>query len=148
MNAPMEPTAAPTNSITITESRNSPDVHWIVSNSVADDLPVNDPRHTLWKIDTAPQANSAPSEPLDEPLQDERDADEPVGRADEPHHLDLAASGEDRGLDRVEDQQHRRRQRARSTRRAAKLCSLPPMRCTARTASATKSTLYGRRVST
>ena len=39
----------------------------------------------------------------------ERDADEPVRRADELHHLDLAAAGERGEPDRVHDEEQRRR---------------------------------------
>src|SRR5215211_4344796 len=43
----------------------------------------------------------------DEALDHERPADEPVGRPDEPHHLDLAAPGVDREPDRVAYQHQR-----------------------------------------
>ena len=42
---------------------------------------------------------------LDEALDHERHPDEPVGGADELHHLDLAPPGEHRHADRVEDEQ-------------------------------------------
>ena len=43
----------------------------------------------------------------DDALDHERPADEPAGRADQPHHLDLAAAGVDREPDRVADQHQR-----------------------------------------
>src|SRR6476620_5167756 len=46
-----------------------------------------------------------PQQTADEPLDHEGPADEPVGRADEPHHLALPAAGVDRETDRVRDQQ-------------------------------------------
>ena len=46
-------------------------------------------------------------------LEHERAAHEPVRRADELHHLDLASSREDREPDRVRDQQRSTRRRAR-----------------------------------
>src|ERR1700729_3855651 len=49
-----------------------------------------------------------PSQEADhDPLDQERPADEPTGGADQPHHLDLAAAGEDRKADRVADQHQR-----------------------------------------
>ena len=60
-------------------------------------------------------AASAADEALQQALEHERDADEPVGRADELHHLDLASSGEHRRADRVPDQQHRGEQQGRPT---------------------------------
>ena len=45
----------------------------------------------------------------DHALDHERPADEPVGRADELHHLDLAPAREERQPDRVGDQQRSRR---------------------------------------
>ena len=52
-------------------------------------------------------ASSGAAEPAEQPLDHERAADEPVRRADELHHLDLAAPREDREPDRVRDQQRR-----------------------------------------
>ena len=49
-------------------------------------------------------------EALHHALGDERDAHEPVRRADELHHLDLAATGERGQADRVDDEEQRRRQ--------------------------------------
>src|SRR5947199_3779118 len=48
-----------------------------------------------------------PGRPADEPFEHERTAHEPVRRADELHHLDLAPAREDRQPDRVRDQQGR-----------------------------------------
>src|SRR3954454_17922848 len=53
---------------------------------------------------------AGPDEALDHPLGDERDAHEPVRRADELHHLDLAPAGERRQPDRVHDEEQRRRE--------------------------------------
>ena len=62
--------------------------------------------------------DDAADQALDQTLEHERDADEPVGRADELHHLDLASSGEHRRADRVPDQQHgREHERDRETGR-------------------------------
>ena len=47
------------------------------------------------------------AEAADQPLDHERAAHEPVGRADELHHLDLTSAREDREPDRVRDQQRR-----------------------------------------
>ena len=55
-------------------------------------------------------AASEPDEAAEQALEHERAAHEPVRRADELHHLDLAAAGEDREPDRVRDQEHRRDQ--------------------------------------
>ena len=52
-------------------------------------------------------AISAADEADDDPLDHERPADEPAGRADQAHHLDLAAAGVDREPDRVADQHQR-----------------------------------------
>ena len=60
-----------------------------------------------------PRATSPPDEAADEALDHERPADEPVGGADELHHLDLAAAGVDREADRVADQQQRGDQQQR-----------------------------------
>src|SRR5947209_7064616 len=49
-------------------------------------------------------------EPLDETLEHERDADEPVGGAHQLHHRHLPASGVDRHTDGVEDQKGGRAQ--------------------------------------
>ena len=57
---------------------------------------------------------ASPADAAEQPLEHERAADEPVRRADELHHLDLASPREDREPDRVRDQQRRRR-RAGST---------------------------------
>ena len=46
-----------------------------------------------------------PRKPDHQALDHERPADEPVGRAHEPHHLDLAPAGEDRQPDRVRHEQ-------------------------------------------
>ena len=48
--------------------------------------------------------------PQSRPFEHERAAHEPVRRADELHHLDLATAREDREADRVRDQDHRRDQ--------------------------------------
>ena len=55
----------------------------------------------------AATASTPPSSADDHALDHERPADEPVGRADELHDLDLAAAGVEREPDRVGDQQHR-----------------------------------------
>ena len=55
-----------------------------------------------------PIASSPPSAPSDDPLDDERPADEPVRRADELHDLDLAPAREQRQPDRVRDEQDAR----------------------------------------
>ena len=52
-------------------------------------------------------ASTAPAKPAEQPFDHERPADEPVRRADELHHLDLASPREDREPDRVRDQQRR-----------------------------------------
>src|SRR5215204_228434 len=49
-----------------------------------------------------------PEDAADQPLDHERAAHEPVRRAHELHHLDLASAREDREADRVRDQQGRR----------------------------------------
>ena len=59
---------------------------------------------------TAMMASPAPDEALHHALGDERDPHEPVRRADELHHLDLAPPGEGREADRVDDQEQRRRE--------------------------------------
>ena len=66
-------------------------------------------------------ATSAPARPQSSALDHERAAHEPVRRADELHHLDLAPPREDREPDRVRDQ-HRRRRRAgpRATRKTSR----------------------------
>ena len=56
-----------------------------------------------------PKVDDGAEHALDEALDHERHADEPVRGADELHHLDLAPAGEHGHADRVEDQQRRRR---------------------------------------
>ena len=56
----------------------------------------------------APIAIVPPIKAADEALDHERPADEPVGGADQPHHLDLGSPRVDRETDRVADQQQRR----------------------------------------
>src|SRR5438045_4132272 len=52
--------------------------------------------------------DDGPGETAEQPFDHERPAHEPVGRADELHHLDLAPPGDDRGPDRVGDDERRR----------------------------------------
>ena len=54
-----------------------------------------------------PTAIAAPNDADHHALDHEGPADEPVGRADQPHHLDLAAARVDREADRVRDQEQR-----------------------------------------
>ena len=54
-----------------------------------------------------PTAIPRAEEADDQALDHERPADEPVGGADQAHHLDLAAARVDREADRVADQQQR-----------------------------------------
>ena len=50
-----------------------------------------------------PSVEQRPEQPDEGALEDERPADECVGRADEPHDLDLLAPRDDRQPDRVDD---------------------------------------------
>ena len=65
-------------------------------------------------------------EPADQPLEHERSAHEPVRRADELHHLDLAPTREDRKPDRVRDQQRSKRRAGRSPRAGTRSRSRAP----------------------
>ena len=57
-----------------------------------------------------PEREAGADRALHEPLGHERDADEPVRRADELHDLDLAAAGVGGQADRVHDQEQRGRE--------------------------------------
>ena len=57
-----------------------------------------------------PEREAGADRALHEPFGHERHAHEPVRRADELHHLDLAPARERREADRVHDQEQRRRQ--------------------------------------
>ena len=70
-------------------------------------------------------AIAAPMKPDDQALDHERPADEPVGRADEAHHLDLAAAGVDREPDRVADQQQRGERAAARRSRSSTILTAP-----------------------
>ena len=65
------------------------------------------PRRRLVRAGTARRPRRSRRAPADHALEHERPAHEPVGRADELHHLDLATAREDGEPDRVADQQHR-----------------------------------------
>ena len=54
-------------------------------------------------------ASTPPSTPLIEAFDEERTANEPVRRADEPHDRDLAAARQHRHADRRADDDHRHR---------------------------------------
>ena len=60
-----------------------------------------------FAIQSRSDGDGGAEEADDQALDHERPADEPVGRADEAHDLDLAAAGEDREPDRVGHEQDR-----------------------------------------
>ena len=78
---------------------------------------------TRWRPKTATRAAERAGDALHHALEHERDADEPVRRADELHHLDLASSGKGGQPDRVHDQEERREQQREEDQRGSRVGS-------------------------
>ena len=114
---PTVPTRTPTTSSRIPVPATSPLVTRNCLNSWMSLLAPGDP--ALDQVAPDPdhaEGQRGPGQALDQALEHERDADEPVGGPHQLHHRHLPAAGEDRHADGVEDQQRRRRQQHRGHR--------------------------------
>ena len=106
MPEPSAPTPRPTAISASAVSAERERLHVVGRVDVAEDRGQRD----LLAEEEQQHGGDRPDEAAQQPLEHERAADEPVRRADELHHLDLAAAREDREPDRVRDQDHRRDQ--------------------------------------